>query len=103
MSDAAATGRRSMAGDGQTMPRARATAVDTRPTETRRAFKTSEFWVFILIAAGVIVATYTDDNDSLTEWRGWLLFCAAGIAYIVSRGLAKAGSSEPRVERVDLD
>ena len=76
---------------------------DTRRTETRRAFKTSEFWVFLLVAAGVIIATYTDDDDSLTEWRGWLLFCAVGIAYIVSRGLAKAGSTEPRVKRVDLD
>ena len=77
--------------------------VDTRRTETRRAFKTSEFWVFLLVAAGVIIATYTDDNDSLTEWRGWLLFCLLGIAYIVSRGLAKAGSTDPRVERIDLD
>src|SRR3989442_15828829 len=76
---------------------------DTRPTETRRAFKTSEFWVFLLIAAGVIIAAYSDDNDSMTHWRGWLLFCGMGIAYIVSRGLAKAGSTEPRVDRIDLD
>jgi hypothetical protein len=76
---------------------------DTRRTETRRAFKTSEFWVFIGVAAAVIITTYAKDNDSLTVWRGWLLFCATGIAYIVSRGIAKAGSSEPRVKRVDLD
>jgi hypothetical protein len=87
----------------RTGDRAKPAVYDTRRTETRRAFKTSEFWVFLLLAAGVIVATYNDDNDSLTEWRGWLLFCAVGVAYIVSRGLAKAGSSEPRVERVDLD
>lgn len=74
---------------------------DTRPTETRRAFKTSEFWVFIAVAAGVIITTYADDGDSLTVWRGWLLFCATAIAYVVSRGIAKAGSSEPRVERID--
>jgi hypothetical protein len=76
---------------------------DTRRTETRRAFKTSEFWVFIGVAAGVIITTYAKDNDSLTVWRGWLLFCATGIGYIVSRGLAQAGSCEPRFERVDLD
>lgn len=77
--------------------------LDTRPTETRRAFKTSEFWVFLVVALGVIVATYADGNDDLTEWRGWLLLCAVAIAYIVSRGFAKAGSSEPRVESVDVD
>ena len=76
---------------------------DTRPTETRRSFKTSEFWVFLLVAAGVIIAAYGDDNDSLTHWRGWLLFCATGISYIISRGISKAGSSEPRIERVELD
>jgi hypothetical protein len=83
--------------------RSPAALIDARPTETRQAFKTSEFWVFIMVAAGVMIATYNDDNDSLTEWRGWLLFCATGIAYILSRGIAKAGSSEPHVGKVDLD
>ena len=77
--------------------------VDTRPTETRRAFKTSEFWVFIAVSLGVIITTYADDDDDLTEWRGWLLLCVVAVAYIVSRGFAKAGSSEPRVKRVDVD
>jgi hypothetical protein len=76
---------------------------DTRRTETRRAYKTSVFWVFVAVAAGVIITTYADKHDSLTVWRGWLLFGATGIGYIVSRGIAKAGSSEPRVERIDLD
>lgn len=49
----------------------------------------------------MIVTTYADDGDTLTVWRGWLLFCAMAVAYVVSRGIAKAGSSEPRVERVD--
>ena len=102
MSDAA-TARPAMTGDTHARRRSPAAVLDARPTETRQAFKTSEFWVFILVAAGVIIATYTDDNDSLTEWRGWLLFCGAAIAYIISRGIAKAGSSEPRVERVDMD
>jgi hypothetical protein len=84
-------------------PSGKPAVYDTRRTETRRAFKTSEFWVFIAVAAGVIITTYADKHDSLTVWRGWLLFCATGIGYIVSRGIAKAGSSEPRVERVDLD
>ncbi|HET9444370.1 MAG TPA: hypothetical protein VFO65_13655 [Acidimicrobiales bacterium] len=76
---------------------------DTRRTETRRAFKTSEFWVFVAAAAAVLVTTYTDNDDTLTEWRGWLLFCAVAVAYIVSRGIAKAGSTDPRIERIELD
>ena len=52
--------------------RTRATVLDNRRTETRRAFKTSEFWVFLAVAAAVLITTYVDDNDSLTEWRGWV-------------------------------
>jgi hypothetical protein len=55
------------------------------------------------VAAAVLITTYSDDDDSLTVWRGWVLFCAVAIAYIVSRGFAKAGSREPRTERIDVD
>lgn len=103
MSDQTVGGRMEARGDRDTASRATPSVYDTRRTETRRAFKTSEFWVFIAIAAGVIITTYADDDDSLTHWRGWILFCAVAISYILSRGLAKAGSAEPRVERVDLD
>ena len=63
-------------------------------TETRKSFRTTEFWIFIGLSAGVLISGYSD-SDSLTRWRTWLLVCILGVAYMVSRGLAKAGSYEP--------
>ncbi len=69
-------------------------------TETKSFIKTSEFWVFVVATAAVLIATYAKD-DSLTAWRGWLLATLLAISYIVTRGLAKAGSREPYTERQD--
>jgi hypothetical protein len=60
--------------------------------ETRRFAKTSEFWAML---AGVIVVAviYRASSDqSLDLWRATLLGTVIAIAYIISRGLAKAGS-----------
>jgi hypothetical protein len=62
--------------------------------ETRRFAKTSEFWA---MAAGVIVVAviYMASSDqSLDLWRATLLGTVIAVAYIVSRGLAKAGSRD---------
>jgi hypothetical protein len=61
--------------------------------ETKPFYRTSEFIVFIALAAVVIVAGYSD-RDSLDLFRTWALVTALGAAYILSRGLAKAGSRE---------
>jgi hypothetical protein len=71
-------------------------------TETRKAFRTTEFWIFIGLSAGVLISGYAD-GDSLTRWRTWLLVCVLGVAYMVSRGLAKAGSYEPEYHDADRD
>jgi hypothetical protein len=62
-------------------------------TETRRAFKTTEFFVMLASIAAVIVAGYASD-DSLDVARIWTLVTVLAAAYMVSRGLAKAGSYE---------
>ncbi len=62
-------------------------------TETRRAFKTTEFFVMLASIAAVIVARYASD-DSLDVARIWTLVAVLAAAYMVSRGLAKAGSYE---------
>lgn len=67
--------------------------------KVRSTFKTTEFWVLVVVALGVLLAAaVTDDNvdgqafGALDAWRfvTWL-----AIAYIVSRGLTKFSGNEP--------
>jgi hypothetical protein len=61
-----------------------------RRPETKSFILTSEFWVAAAAAAAVFLAGYAlDDIAKTTAWRYgvWI-----AIAYIVSRGIAKAGS-----------
>jgi hypothetical protein len=63
---------------------------ESRPDETKLSFKTTEFWAM----AGVIVAILAASaySDSLGDVRAWTLVAGVAAAYIISRGLAKAGS-----------
>jgi hypothetical protein len=49
----------------------------------------------VVAIAGILIATYADDGDTLTADDGWLYASLVVIAYIVSRGLAKLGVREP--------
>jgi hypothetical protein len=76
-------------------------------TETKQAFKTTEFWVFIAAVIGVLVASQivtsgngsgagADNNgDAFNASRAWLYVTILTVGYMVSRGFAKAGSQEP--------
>ena len=70
-------------------------------TETKQAFKTTEFWAMVAIVAGILIASWVVDDgggangDAFPAVRAWLYVAIVASAYIVSRGLAKAGSSEP--------
>jgi hypothetical protein len=64
-------------------------------TETKAFYKTSEFIVWLISAAAILVVTYQDGNDSLSSWHGWLLVAILSAAYMFSRGIAKSGSREP--------
>lgn len=68
-------------------------------SEARRSFGTSEFWAFAGLTAALLFFTYNNGGDSLSHEEGWRYAIALGIGYMISRGLAKAGSSEPRVRR----
>jgi hypothetical protein len=63
-------------------------------TETKEGFKTTELYVMLAYVAGVLLATYADE-DSLARDDGWLFASFAVMAYIVSRGLAKLATREP--------
>src|SRR4051812_44561230 len=64
-------------------------------TETKSFFKTSEFIVWILSVAAVLIATGMGGSDSLSTWHGALLVTVLSSAYMFSRGFAKSGSREP--------
>jgi len=63
-------------------------------TETKAAFKTTEFFAFVgvLIAAAVI-----DESDAggFGARQAWLYVTVLTVGYMVSRGLAKSGSRDP--------
>ena len=77
-------------------------------TETKHAFKTTEFWTMVAVVAGILIASAMvgDDDDGGDQFpavRAWLYVTIAAAAYMVSRGLAKAGSREPYwADRDDL-
>ena len=69
-----------------------------QPTETKSAFKTTELIVFVLSVVGVLIAAAVTDNGDDGQGFGaraaWLYVVLLSIGYMISRGLAKAGSRE---------
>ena len=65
-------------------------------TETKAAFKTTEFIAYLVASAAVLIAGLVVDGFNATET--WMFFTYLSIGYMVSRGLAKSGSRNPRAE-----
>ena len=61
-------------------------------TESRPAVMTSELWLTLVSAATVVIASYI--SGAFPIRLGWALFAGIVAAYVLSRGLAKASSSE---------
>ena len=64
-----------------------------RSTETKNFSKTSEFYVYVIAAAAILIASLIVDGFNATE--AWMFFTFLTIGYMISRGLAKSGSREP--------
>jgi hypothetical protein len=73
-------------------------------TETKQAFKTTEFWAMVALIVGILIASAVvgqgdgngnDNTDAFPAVRAWLYVAIVGVGYMVSRGLAKAGSRDP--------
>jgi len=69
-------------------------------TETKHAFKTTEFWAMLALVAGILLSAAVikgGDNgtDEFIARQAWLYVAILGGAYFVGRGLAKSGSREP--------
>ena len=68
-----------------------------RNIETKAAFKTTEFIVYVVAVIGVLMASWlvgtTDAHeDYFRADRAWFYIVLLSIGYLVSRGLAKSGS-----------
>jgi uncharacterized membrane protein YhaH (DUF805 family) len=59
-------------------------------TETKGSLVTTEFWAMAGVIAAILVAAQMLDH--FTGQEAWTLVAAVAIGYMVSRGLAKAGS-----------
>jgi hypothetical protein len=69
-------------------------------TETKAAFKTTEFYVLILVVLGLLIAGNAIEieeggTDYFAADKVWLYITILASAYMISRGLAKSGSRDP--------
>src|SRR3954447_15235903 len=76
-------------------------------TETKHAFKTTEFVAFLAVVVGILVSAAlikggdtvggagAGGTDEFTAHQAWLYVAIVTVGYMISRGLAKAGSREP--------
>lgn len=67
-------------------------------TETKAAFKTTEFIFYVLVSVAVLIAAAVTDNGDDGQGFGvvqaWLYVTVLTVGYMISRGLAKSGSRE---------
>src|SRR3954447_23359137 len=71
-------------------------------SETKHSTKTTEFYAMVAIIAGILIASWivgqgngNANVDAFPAVRAWLYVAIVGVGYMVSRGLAKAGSRDP--------
>ena len=69
-------------------------------TETKQAFKTTEFWVMVALIIALLIAGNSIEReeggaDIFGADKVWLYITVLASAYMVSRGLAKSGSRDP--------
>jgi len=78
-------------------------------TETKQAFKTTEFWAYVVILIGLFIAGAVSDSSSSSSSSGggfgaqdvWLYAVVLTVGYMISRGIAKAGSRDPYWDQPD--
>jgi hypothetical protein len=83
--------------DGATEAAQRAAGLSRTP-ETKEFFRSSEFFVWGLTAFLVLVAALF--SGALNATRAWTLVAVLSAAYIVSRGISKAGTARGWEERL---
>src|SRR4051812_2483472 len=69
-------------------------------TETKSALKTTEFYAYVAVLVGILIAGAVTKageghDDRLLARHAWLYVTILTVGYMISRGLAKSGSREP--------
>ena len=71
-------------------------------TETKAAYKTTEFAVYVVVFLGILLASFLvktgQDGERVDYFRAdkaWWYITLLTIGYMIARGLAKSGSREP--------
>jgi hypothetical protein len=67
-------------------------------TETKAAFKTTEFFAYVVVLAGILIAGAMVDSSDAGGYGArqvWLYATILTVGYLLSRGLAKSGSRDP--------
>jgi hypothetical protein len=69
-------------------------------TETKGSFKTTEFFAYLAVLAGILVSAAVikgtgSDVDVFKADQAWLYATILTAGYMISRGRAKSGSREP--------
>jgi hypothetical protein len=69
-------------------------------TETKHAFKTTEFMAFVAVVVAILISAAVikggdGGTDAFIARQAWLLVAIVTAGYLISRGLAKSGSREP--------
>jgi hypothetical protein len=80
-------------------------------TETKQAFKTTEFWAMVAVIVGILAAAAlikggdtAPGTDEFIARQAWLYVAIVAVGYMISRGLAKSGSRDPYdADRDDRD
>jgi hypothetical protein len=77
-------------------------------TETKQAFKTTEFWAMAAVIAAILISAALikggdtgKGTDEFIARQAWLYVSIVTGAYLLSRGLAKAGSPDPYTDDGD--
>ena len=91
-------GRRTGPADGTN----RGTLARRLSTETKAAFKTTEFFAYVMALLGILLASFlvkTGQGGQRPDYfradKAWWFITLLTIGYMVARGLAKSGSREP--------
>ena len=64
--------------------------------ETKPSFKTTELVAYVVVAIGILIASavvdQNEDGQGFGADKAWFYLTILTVGYMVSRGLAKAGS-----------
>jgi hypothetical protein len=71
--------------------------------ETKAAVKTTELYAFVALTAAILIAAAVTKagnghDDRFVSRQAWLYITILAVGYMISRGLAKAGSGRDDAE-----